>query len=416
MPSLVVLIPPRSRLRALAQAASSHGDDYTYVVTDDGTTVISTGHCSAALLPKADGVTAVVSDNDVSWHRLPIPKAPGAKLRAALVGSMEEHVLDEADATHLALEPGAVAGQEAWVCVLNKPWLQAEIEKLERAGLDVERVVPMSWPEDTPLGHFSEATDAMATKAGGAMVQLTWSDLNGVATVQLNGSLSKSLLPQWTTLPARWTAQPSVAAQAERWLGAPVLALRDEPRALQAVRSLWNLRQFDLAPSHRGTRALNEGWKRFWSPAWRPVRWGLTAFAAFNILGLNLWAWHLRDAMGSKRDAMVQVLREAHPQIKSVLDAPTQMQRETDSLRAAAGRLGDTDLESVLGAMAAAWPDGRAPVESLRFEGGKLSMSSTGWSEAQINQVRTTLRPAGWVVENVNGAVTLSRAKTIGVS
>ncbi len=414
MPTLVVLIPPRGRLRAAAQPVSTHGDDYTYVVTDDGSTVLSTGHCAASLLPKGDSVIAVVSDNDVSWHRLPIPKAPNAKLRAALAGSMEEHVLDEAEVAHLALEPSAVPGQDAWVCVMHKPWLQSEIEKIERGGMNVERVVPMSWPEDTPLGHFSEATDAMATKSG-ALVQLTWSDLNGVATVQLNGSLSKSLLPQWTTLPARWTAQPAVAAQAERWLGSPVLALRDESRALQAVRSLWNLRQFDLAASHRGARALGDGWKRFWSPAWRPVRWGMAAFAAFNLVGLNLWALSLNDAIGDKRTAMTKVFQEAYPQVKTIQDAPLQMQRETDALRAASGRLGDTDLETVLGAMAAAWPEGRAPIESLRFEAGRLSMSSTGWSEAQIGQVRSTLRPAGWTVENANGAMTLSRTKTSGV-
>ncbi len=416
MPTLVVLIPSRGRLRSTAQPLGARAEEYTYVVTDDGTTVINTGHCSANLLPATDTVVAVVADNDVSWHRMPIPKAPGAKMRAALIGSMEEHVLDDADAMHVALEPGAIVGQEAWVCVVNKPWLQAEINKLEAAGFGVERVVPMSWPEDTPLGHFSEATDAFATRAGGALVQLTWSDVNGVATVQLNGSLAKSLLPQWTTSPARWSAQPSVAAQAERWLGSPVLSLRDESRALQAVRSLWNLRQFDMAPSHRGTRALGEGWKKFMSPAWRPVRMGLATFAALNIIGLNLWAWHLRGLMDTKREATVQVLRDAHPQVRSVLDAPLQMLRETDALRAASGRLGDTDLETVLGAMAAAWPDGRAPIDSLRFEGGKLSMSSVGWTEAQINQVRATLRPAGWMVENANGAVTLSRAKTGGVS
>jgi general secretion pathway protein L len=414
MPILVVLIPPRARTAAAAHRAGS--DEYSFVITDDGSTILNTGRCVPALLPKADSTVAALSDTDVSWHRLPIPKAPGTKLRAALAGAMEDQLLDETDTVHLALEPGATGGQDAWVCAVHKAWLQGEITKLEHSGLSVDRVVPMSWPEDTPLGHFNESSSVMATPGGTSNVHLTWSDMQGVATVQLHGSLARNLLPTWTALPARWTAHPSVASQAERWLGAPVLALRDEPRALQAMRSLWNLRQFDLAPKHRGTRALGAGWKSFLSPDWRPVRWGLAGLAALHIVGLNLWAWNLNSNINTKRDAMVQVLRDAHPQIKSVLDAPVQMQRETDTLRALSGRLGEGDLETVLGAMASAWPDGRAPLDSLSFAPGKLSMSSSGWTDEQLLQFQTSLKPAGWVVEKGTGVVTVSRAKNLGAS
>lgn len=416
MSTLVVLLPPRSRLQASERSADTASNEYTYVITADGSTVIATGHCAASLLPRADGIVAVIGDHDASWHRMAIPKAPGSKLRAALIGAMEDHVLDDADGVHLALEPGATGGQDAWVCAVNKKWLQGELAHLEQAGLVVDRVVPMSWPEDTPLGHFSESHAAARSREGHAPLQVTWSDVSGVATIQLQGSLAKTLLPQWSTSPARWSAHPSIAAQAERWLGATVIALRDEARALQAMRSLWNLRQFDLAPSHRGAMALRDGWKRFLGTDWRAGRYGLAALLALHVLGLNLWAWHLRGQVNDKRSAMEQVLRESHPQVKSVLDAPVQMQRETDALRATAGRLGEADLETVLGAVAAAWPDGRAPVETLRFEAGKLSLSSAGWTPEQIAQFRDSLRPAGWTVESANGALSLTRARTTGVS
>ncbi len=409
MSTLVVLVPPRRRVAAGAARAEGV-DDLTYVLTEDGTTIKRTGRCAPALLPKADSIVAVLGDNDVGWLKVSVPRAPASRLRAALIGVLEERMLDEPESVHLALEPGAAPGEDAWVCVVGKGWLQREIARIEQGGAGIERVVPMSWPEDTPLGHFAEA----GRSAGGATaLQLVWSDVNGVSIVPLEGSHARAMLARWTSSPARWSAHPAVAAQAERWLGSPVFVLRDEPRALQAMRSLWNLRQFDLAPAHRGTLALREGWKRFLSAPWRPVRWGLATFAALNLVGLNLWAWNVRSAAHAKGSAITQVLREAHPQMRSILDAPAQMLRETENLRASAGRLGDVDFEALLGAIAAAWPEGRPPAESLNFEPGRLSVSSTGWTEAHIQQFRAGLRPGGWMVEHANGVLTVSRARAL---
>ncbi len=413
MSTLVLQIPPRVRTLATgARAASTPGpDEFSFVVTDDGNHVVNVGKAAANLLPRADTVVATLDDHDVSWHRVLVPKAPAAKLRAALLGTMEEHLLDDPEGVHLALEPQHSAGQEAWVCAVDKAWLQSTLDQLQAASVAVDRVVPTSWPEDTPLGHFTEDPRVGVSSGSTSTLRLTWSDVHGVANVPLHGGLARSLLTQWNQTPARWSANPSVAAQAERWLGASVLVLRDEQRALQAMRSLWNLRQFDLAPSHRGTLALRDAWKRFLSPGWRTVRYGLAAALALNVVGLNLWAWQLRGQMSDKRDAMVQVLRESHPNVKAVLDAPAQMQRETDLLRTASGRLGETDLETVLGALAAAWPDGQAPLENLRYEGNKLTLSAVGWNEAQVAHLRSMLRSTGWQVENQGGALMVSRMR-----
>ena len=75
------------------------------------------------------------------------------------------------------------------------------------------------------------------------------------------------------------------------------------------------------------------------------------------------------------------------------------MLRETQALRTLAGKPGDSDLEPMLQAAAAAWPDERPPVENLRFEAGKLTLAANGWSDAQIEQFRGVLQPAGFAVE-----------------
>lgn len=407
MAFLVILLSPRERLRAAAQASPSArvAGEFRYVLSPDGLAVGSTGRCAPALLPRADTVVAVVADADVGWHRITLPKAPASRLRAALVGLLEEAVLDEADGLHYAVAPDAAGGEPTWIAAVHRGWLADTLAALEKANVSVERVVPSSWPEDPPQGHFSEISDE-----AGAPMQLTWADADGVATLRVQGGLARALLPGWAEKPARWTASPAVAAPAERWLSAPVMVLSDEQRALQAARSTWNLRQFDLAPKHRGTLALREAWRRMLSPAWRPVRVGLVTLVLLQVGGLNLWAWHQRQQVADKRDAMVAVLKSAHPQVRAVLDAPVQMQRETDQLRAAAGRAGDHDFETLLNAAALAWPPDRPAIEALRYEQGRLTIPVNGWPDPQIDAFRSQLQSAGWQVDFADSRFTITRA------
>jgi general secretion pathway protein L len=157
---------------------------------------------------------------------------------------------------------------------------------------------------------------------------------------------------------------------------------------------------------------MRDSWRKFLTPAWRPLRYGLITLVVVQLLGLNLWAAHQSSAISARRQAMVTVVQTAYPQVRAVLDAPAQMQRETDTLRAAAGRPGETDFEPMLQAAAAAWPPDRPPVETLKYEPGKLTLAAAGWSPPQVDQFRNQLTPAGWQVESVDGRLTISRAPT----
>ena len=144
MSILVIQIPSRRRLAAGASGIpAAAGTDLAYISTD-GRSVQAQGEAAAALLPRATTVIAVLADADASWHRITRPKAPANRLRAALVGVLEEALLDEPEAVHLALAPGATAGQPTWVAAVDKAWLQQELASLQKAGVFVDRVVPMS--------------------------------------------------------------------------------------------------------------------------------------------------------------------------------------------------------------------------------------------------------------------------------
>ncbi len=423
MSTLVILLPPRERLTARAAGHEVAGGlrlptAWPFVLSADGRSVSQAGNAATAQLPRADHTVLVLAEADVSWHHVDIPKSPAARLRAALLGVMEEALLEDDEALHFALAADATPGRKGWVAVTHKPRLQTALNALEGAGLSVERVTTASVPGAVSRGHFYTRD---GTETDAPWLSLAQSD--GVVCVRLQGSLARALQPAPTdadgaSASVSWTATPAAATAAERWLGAPVALMTDSERALEAVgppgatKGVLNLRQFDLAARHRGTRAVREAWKRFLSTEWRPVRWGLVALVAVQLLGLNLQAWQQRQQLTAKRMAMIELLKTTHPNVRAVLDAPLQMERETERLRAAAGRPGDNDLEALLGAAAGAWPDGLGPAQLLRFEGGRLVVAAPGWAEPQVTQFRDRLRGAGYSAEYSEGRFTVSRITT----
>lgn len=417
MTVLVIQMPPRTRLPSQGPGAAADSEaahrEYNYAVTSDGFALTAQGRCTAALLPKADSVVSVLADADVGWHRINLPKAPSSRLAAALVGVLEESLLEDAENTLLAVAPQATAGQPTWIAAVNLRWLRGELEALERANVLVDRVVPGIWPDEVASGHFAEAQDTNGSPSGSG-VTLSWSHTGGVAVLGLEGSLVRHVVPRPVPQGTRWTTTPGAAQEAERWLGTPINVMDTPFRLLHASRTLWNLRQFSLARKSRGLRATRELYRQFLTPNWRPVRWGLASLVLLQIIGLNLWAWRQQAEIKARHEAMTQVLKSTFPQIQAVLDAPLQMQRELQALRALAGRPGEGDLEPSLQAAASAWPADRPPVDNLQYKDGQLSLAAAGWSDGQLAQFRATLAPEGWRVDSSEGRLVLSRQSASG--
>lgn len=413
MSTLVLLLPPRPRFRAQGtdtSDASQAQAEYDYLLTPDGVLISAQGRCVAAKLPRADTVVAVPPESALSWFHVGLPRAGLARMRSALVGLMEEAVLDDPEHLHFALEAGATGGAKTWVAVMHKAWLADHLAALEAAQVLVDRVAPVSWPQSPPLGHFHEIEFSETGLTG--QIGLRWSCADGVAEMRLDGSLARKLFPSANLPAVQWTATPAAAEAAEAWLGSRVTVVSPAARSLAALNSPWNLRQFDLAARARGTRALRQLYRAYMGRTWRPVRIGLVGLIVVQLLGINLWAWHQRSSLDARRAALEQVLRSTHPQVRSILDPEMQMQRETALLRAAAGRPGDDDLESLLGAAASAWPADRGPLDSLRFEPGRLTLSSSGWRDDQIDAFRNALRSEGWQLDVNEGRFTVSRTRS----
>ena len=404
MSTLIILLAAQPRLAAPTTAGHVAPAEFDYVLSVDGTRVTEHGRATPAALPRAALVAAVLRPSDVAFQRVDVPKAPAARMRAALTGVMEEGLLEDEDDVHLALAPDAKPGTEHWVAVVNKPWLRAQLDALEAGNVALDRAVPSWWPDEGVAGH--------TFREGGPdePAQLAWRDDAGVLCVPLASPVSRALL---TALPedtvVRWTATPETALDASEFVGMPVASVTDEEQGLRAARAGWNLLQFDLQPQRRGVKLVRDVAARFaFDPAWRVTRLGLIALVAVTLLGLNVRALQEGHRIAQKKAALTAAVAEAFPNVKTIYDPAAQAQREIDTLRAAAGRPGDGDIETLLQAAESAWPQSHSPISNLKFEPGRLTLPADGWTPQEIERFTTQLRAANVDVQSASGKLVLS--------
>ena len=186
-------------------------------------------------------------------------------------------------------------------------------------------------------------------------------------------------------------------------------SVTDEEQALRAARSGWNLLQFELAPQRRGVKLVRDVAARFaFDPAWRVTRIGLAALVAVTLLGLNIRAFQENHRIAGKKAELTAVVAETFPNLKTIYEPAAQAQKEIDTLRAAAGRPGDGDIETLLQAAESAWPQGHSPIENLKFEPGRLTLPANGWAPPEIERFTTQLRAANVDVKSDSGKLVLS--------
>jgi general secretion pathway protein L len=328
---------------------------YDYALTADGQSASDHACVPASLLPPAargGEVVAVVPVTLLSWHSVDLPKGIGvgsARLRPVLEGLLEDRLLDDAAQMHLALAPAASAGSgRIWVSACDKTWLRSHLQTLEAAGRRVARVVPEFAPEIGPLRlhAISDADLPQLIMTGGGAKGVMRLPLTSAALALVpNASDDEDLLV---------FAEPAVAELAEQLLQRKVGLVTRPQRWLEAARSPWDLAQSDLASSGRSRTVkhltgLGRGLLQ--TPAGRPARWGLALLLIVNLAGLNVWSWQVQHTLQTRRAALATTLTQTFPQVKLVVDAPLQMERELALLRQASGAATGRDLEPILAAL-----------------------------------------------------------------
>ena len=384
---------------------------YAFATSTDGQTLSGHGSAAASLLPAAGRgveVVAVVPAAQLSWHRVDLPKGagPGApRLRAILVGLLEDHLLDDADQLHFAVDPDAAAGGSAWVAVCSKPWLTAHLQALDAAQRPVARIVPELHPRaGAPHRTITREHERPTVLMSGDTVP-------GSAQALPLGPGALALLADADADAAEpeVLAEPAVAELAEQTLGRRVTIAAPAQRLLAASRTRWDLAQLDLARTGRARAAKRAGaaWRDFlYAPLWRPARWGLALLLLAHLVGLNLWAWRTQQELQVRRGQISQALTETFPNVKVVVDAPVQMSREVAALRQATGAASARDLEPMLEAFGQSAPAGTAPT-AIEFAAGELRAKGVQVAASQLAEANQRLRPLGYQLQSDADALVL---------
>ncbi|MDO5692498.1 MAG: type II secretion system protein GspL [Pseudomonadota bacterium] len=388
--------------------------NYGHATSNDGQTLSAHGSAAVALLPPAGRgveVVAMVPATQLSWHRVSLPKGvgPGSpRLRATLVGLLEDQLLDDAEQLHFAIDPDASAGATAWVAVCDKAWLVAHLQALDAAQRPVARIVPELHPRagDAQLTVTGEPERPLALMSGNAVpggaqaLPLgpgTVALLQGIATAA-DGATAPDVL-----------AEPAVAELAEQALGRQVTIVAPAQRLLAASRSRWDLAQLDLARTGRARAAKRAGavWRDFlYAPLWRPARWGLALLLLAHLAGLNLWAWRTQQELQTRRTQISQTLTDTFPNVKVVVDAPVQMGREVAALRQATGAASARDLEPMLVAFGQSAHGATAPT-AIEFSAGELRAKGVQVAASDLAQANERLRPLGYQLQSDAESVVL---------
>ena len=84
------------------------------------------------------------------------------------------------------------------------------------------------------------------------------------------------------------------------------------------------------------------------------------------------------------------MLSQTFPKVKTIVDAPLQMERELARLRQASGAQSGRDLEVMLGAVGAALPTDRNAT-AIDYGPGELALKGLALDPAQLALVRSKL-------------------------
>lgn len=389
---------------------------YAYATSTDGQTLAGHGNASATLLPPAGRgveVVAVVPASQLSWQQVNLPPGVGRsspRLRAVLTGLLEDQLLDDAEQLHFAVSPTTNPDGSTWVAVCPKTWLSEHLHALDAAQRPVSRIVPELHPRSGPVqltvvGESDRPNVLMSGDGVPGGAQVLPLSPHTLAFIRDIDSAAGAANPSSTDV----VAEPAVAQGAEQLLGGGVTIQSAAQRLLLSSRSDWDLAQLDLARTGtaRMTKRAAAVWRDFLhAPLWRPARWGVGLLLLANVVGLNLWAWQTQRDLTARRAQINSLLTATFPQVKVVVDAPVQMQRELAALRQATGAASPRDLEPMLTAVARGLPPKTVPA-GVDFSVGELRLKGVPLTAEPLDIGNQRLRPQGYQLRSDGDSVVL---------
>jgi general secretion pathway protein L len=367
----------------IALPHSAHANTgYAHVHSDGHSVLRSATGAAATLSAHAGEVVAVVPHSRLAWLRVQLPPAShGPRLQSVLHGLLEDRLLDDPQQLHIVLAPDADTtartGGDTLVAVCDKQWLRDALAPLQAAGLTVQRIAPELSPSNKPvlqvMGEPDLSQSVLCHAHGVTLLPPNTAQWRAFAQLSQDDLQIQAEPAMVTRVQSTLQRQPMLQSAAQRWV--------------KSSQSDWDLAQGEWAqgPLQRLQRQVLLAWQTvLHAPAWKPVRWGVVALIALQVLGLNALAWRERSALNAQQESLQSILKTTFPSVTLVIDAPLQMQREVDALQQKSGAASSTDLEPLLAALAGVLPAGQTPQQihfanhTLRVQGVTFDNSAAG--------------------------------------
>ncbi|MBN3765182.1 type II secretion system protein GspL [Burkholderia sp. Ac-20365] len=407
MSTLIVLLPPRD---PAVPSQEWQLPELPFLLLDKSGRVQRAGRSATGLLPRAGSTVLMLAARDCLMLAATVPPLKGPRLRQALPNVVEDQLIQDAQTTHIALDPQAIDGNRHVLAVVDRGWFRFIVETFAAAGHRNVKAVPVARCLPQPVAatataqvHAEEAVAAGADAAPpgdepdfatltpvvaavlGHVVPSTAAVLGeGVvdgAPPRVELALARGPLGEGLAVPEAAVGATVVAlaghapvtlytlvdlpgseprmastAQPGRVSIAGALPLSFETLARNALQCRFDLAQFEFAV--QPWRLDRATLRRLRLPLWLLAGTVVVAIIGANVQWLMLS--RQRDAINTQ---MTELLLNTFPKTTVVLDAPDQMARQLQQLRVAAGELSPDDFLSLADGLARSL--GPIPVNGL---------------------------------------------------
>jgi general secretion pathway protein L len=271
-------------------------------------------------------VVLMLAGADVSLLSVQAPPLTGARLKAALPGLVEEHILGD-PLDHVLVAAPQQPDETRPIAVVDRDWLEAIVRSLLAQGARSVAAVPAQLCLPLQPGSVSAAIQGaeltlrqglfqgfgLALDAAPAVVLQTARAFSGDAPLILY--VPHGQLGEYQALALE--AGPGIALETDDWVhwiaGSKSTAL-------------------DLVSGLGAAGSQPRDWRR-----WRwPLRLVLLAVAV-NLIGLNVEWLRLKREAETVRQSMTQTFRSVYPNQTTILDPVAQMRQNIARARASTG-------------------------------------------------------------------------------
>lgn len=141
MSTLIVLMPPRD---PAVHSQEWQLPELPFVLLDKTGNTQRAGRSALALLPKASTTILLIAARDLLMLAATVPPLRGPRLRQALPNVVEDHLIQDAQTCHLALDPKRLADGRQVVAAIDRGWFRFLLEGFTAAGHRNLRAVPVA--------------------------------------------------------------------------------------------------------------------------------------------------------------------------------------------------------------------------------------------------------------------------------